>query len=148
MPKHNRFFKNYLINKPFQTRIIYYFTALSLSLVGLQLVFMNIYVSNFRVLLASVPNTPIQSQMLIDAKLTQLISATLGFLLLSIVGAILYGIFVSHRIAGPMFAIIQYIEKLKSGDFVSSRGLRPHDELAPIMTSLHELADTLNKKKK
>lgn len=148
MNPHKREIKNFVINKPFQLRMVYYFTGLSVALVGLQLLFMNMFVTDVRYIIANVPSMPISTQITLEDKLSHLMSASLGFLMLSIMGAIIYGIVVSHRIAGPMYAILKYIDQLKVGDFKSSRNLRPHDELTPIMNSLHDLARSLETNKK
>jgi nitrogen fixation/metabolism regulation signal transduction histidine kinase len=146
MAEHKRELKNFIVNKQFQTRMSYYFVALSIGLVGLMLVFMNTHINELRVEMANIANLPMVSQLQIDATLNQLIMTALGFLLLSIIGAVVYGIIISHRIAGPMFAILKYIEKLRAGQYDDYRKLRPYDELQPIMESLHELAEDLKKR--
>lgn len=99
-----------------------------------------------RSIISNVPGMPIPSQIAVDLALNQLLSTSLGFLLLAIVGAILYGVVISHRIAGPMFAIIKYIKDLKAGNFDNPRLLRPYDELKPIMDELQDLANTIKPK--
>ena len=146
MDKPKRELKNFVINRPLQLRMVYYFTSLSVALVGLQLFMMSFFVNKLRVIIANVPSIPIAAQTQFEDTLAHLMSATLGFLLLSIMGAIVYGIVVSHRIAGPMFAILKCIDQMKTGNFKLVRKLRPSDELVPIMDSIHELATTLEKR--
>lgn len=147
MSQHKRELKNFVINKPFQLRMVYYFTAICVALVGLQLFVMNLFVTDLRYIISNVPSIPINTQILFEDKLSHLMSSSLGFLMLSIMGAVIFGIIVSHRIAGPMFAILKVIDQLKSGDYKIARKLRPSDELVPIMDSLHELATSLEKKR-
>ncbi|MCB0350254.1 MAG: hypothetical protein KDD38_03665 [Bdellovibrionales bacterium] len=146
MSKQKRELKNFIINWPLQSRITYYFTAMCLGLVGLMMFFMNSHINNVREIIANVSGMAMTSQLEIDIALTQLLSTALGFLLLAIVGAALYGVIISHRIAGPMYAIIKYIESLKAGKFNEPRTLRPYDELRPIMEALQDLAETMQKK--
>ena len=82
----------------------------------------------------------------VNGVLANIIKISVGFLFIMIIGIMSFGVVVSHRIAGPMFAIMAYIEDLKEGKFESKRSLRPYDELTPIMDSLHELAAKLGKK--
>ncbi|OFZ20378.1 MAG: hypothetical protein A2Z20_07890 [Bdellovibrionales bacterium RBG_16_40_8] len=148
MNSNKREFKNFLIDKKLQGRMTFYFTALSLSIVGLMMVIMNSHINQLRMLISDIANLSIPMQIAIEERFTQLISTALGFLLISIVLAIVYSIVISHRIAGPMYAILQYIEKLKAGNYDDERNLRPRDELAPIMDSLHDLSKNLKNKSK
>ena len=49
----------------------------------------------------------------------------------------------SHRVAGPQVAIMDYIEALKVGNYDYNRDLRSKDELAQIMEALKELGPVL-----
>jgi nitrate/nitrite-specific signal transduction histidine kinase len=147
MAEYKREFRNIFINKSFQTRFTYYFVALSIALMGLMMLFMNTHINELRVLVANVSGLPMTSQLAIEDALSQLFTTAFAFLVLALVGAIAYGVVISHRIAGPMFAILSYIQSMKAGKFEERRSLRPYDELTPIMDSLHELADDLKKKR-
>jgi len=144
--KEQRELKNFIINKPFQLRMSYYFVAMSVGLVGLLMVFMNSYLDDIRMILANISGLPMQAQIDIEEKLSHLINTAYGFLFLSLLASVFYGIIISHRIAGPMVAILQFIKSLKAGLYDEKRSLRPYDELIPIMDSLHDLADHLKKK--
>ena len=145
MAEYKREVKNFFINKSFQTRFTYYFVALSIALLGLMMVFMNAHINELRVLLANVSGLPMVSQLALEDALSQLYTTAFAFLVLALVGAIAYGIVISHRIAGPMYAILKYIENIRAGKY-EGRKLRPYDELTQIMDALHELADDLKKK--
>jgi hypothetical protein len=45
-----------------------------------------------------------------------------------------------------MYAILKYIDEMRSGKFEEPRPLRPYDELKPIMDSLGELSIKLKNK--
>lgn len=145
--EHKREIKNFIINKPFQLRMAYYFVALSMALIGLLMVFMNNYMAEIRIILANISGFPMQAQIDIEQTLGQMISTVYIFLFCSIAVTVLYAIIISHRIAGPMLAIRAFIKNMKEGRYDDKRSLRPYDELAPIMTDLHELADTLKTKR-
>ena len=146
MSENKRELKNFIIDKKFQARMTMYFTALSLSLIGLMMIFMNSHINQLRALISNISNMPMVTQIAVEEKFTQLLSTSLGFLLIAIVGAIVYSVVVSHRIAGPMYAILKYIEKIKAGQYDETRNLRPSDELSPIMESLNDLAKQLKNK--
>ena len=46
----------------------------------------------------------------------------------------------SHRVSGPMIAIVDTIEQLIKGNYGYKRPLRHGDELMPIQEHLHELS--------
>ena len=147
MAEYKREFKNIIINKPLQARMSYYFVAISIGLMGLLLVFMNSLIAEVRVALANASGLPLSTQIAIDQQLYSMVTAAVFFLLLSTFGTIIYGLVISHRIAGPMYAILSYIKDLKAGRYDAKRPLRPYDELAPVMDALHELAEELKIKK-
>lgn len=57
------------------------------------------------------------------------------------------GIRLSHRIAGPIFRIENYIDKLMSGDYSQDLTLRKGDELQSIADKLSKLSQKLRKDK-
>lgn len=147
MGQENRKVRNYFINPAFQTRISYYFVALSVGLMGLMIALMNVHLNDLKDIIANISGLPISAQIEMNDKLAKLLATAIGFLFASLAAAVVYGIIISHRIAGPMFAILRYIDGLKSGRYEDKRSLRPYDELAPIMNALHELAEDLKSKK-
>ncbi len=142
---HKRKIKNFFIDRPFQSRAILNYVALSAGLLGIILVIFETLINQTRVIIANVNTLPINSQLQIDSSLQKILTISLLFFLISIFVSILYGVVVSHRVAGPMHAILKYIDLLRSGKYDEKRPLRPGDELEPIMNSLHELALELKK---
>lgn len=63
----------------------------------------------------------------------------LAFLLCTV----FYIIVLSHRVGGPIVAIVHYINELKKGNYDAQRQLRKNDELLPIMLELQDLAKIL-----
>lgn len=63
----------------------------------------------------------------------------LAFLLCTV----LYIIMLSHRVGGPIVAIVHYINELKKGNYDAQRQLRKNDELLPIMLELQDFARIL-----
>ena len=54
-----------------------------------------------------------------------------------------YSIVMSHRISGPIVAIVAFVDELIKGNYADQRNLRPHDQLSLIMTRLQKLRDVL-----
>ncbi|NKB97313.1 MAG: hypothetical protein GKR90_02275 [Pseudomonadales bacterium] len=52
-------------------------------------------------------------------------------------------IVLSHRVAGPMTALVDCIEQLKKGNYSYERDLRKHDELRPIHDAIRDLSRSL-----
>ena len=66
----------------------------------------------------------------------------LGIILLFFIG---WGsIFLTHKVAGPIFKLTQYMEALKKGDFSVRIGFRKFDELHYLEKHFNDLASTLD----
>ena len=68
--------------------------------------------------------------------------AILG-LALFVIYACVIAIILSHRVAGPMTALIDCIEQIKQGKYDFDRQLRKKDELHPVHDALRDLARSL-----
>jgi len=145
--EHARSLKNIVINRSMQTRIGFYFIALSLALIGLMMMVMNSYFGDLRSLVANAPDLSLAIQNDVSGIIDRLIVIHTGFLFIALIFVSLYSLFISHRIAGPMYAILKYIEELKAGNYDNKRYLRAFDELAPVMQALQDLGDHLKNKR-
>lgn len=54
-----------------------------------------------------------------------------------------YGIVMSHKVAGPLFRIEQYVEKLAQGKLVPLRDVRRGDELIDFVSHFRQAVDRL-----
>jgi hypothetical protein len=61
----------------------------------------------------------------------------------SVAGAFFYGLVLSHRVAGPVKVINDYIDQLIAGQTPAKRSLRPNDELKSTLAKLEELSAKL-----
>ncbi len=57
-------------------------------------------------------------------------------------------IFISHRIAGPLHRLKQYMKKLGDGDFALRLRFRTYDEIHDVADSFNEMVENLKKLKK
>jgi methyl-accepting chemotaxis protein len=60
--------------------------------------------------------------------------------------AVIITLYVSHHIAGPLFAIRRYLENISRGDLDFQPKLRLHDQTTPLAESLTHALETLNAK--
>lgn len=67
--------------------------------------------------------------------------ATVTFPLAALLGVL--GILISHRIAGPVYAVTKQLEKLSHGELPRPRALRKSDELKELVEVFHKSMDAL-----
>lgn len=58
--------------------------------------------------------------------------------------AVVITLYVSHHIAGPLYAICRYLENVSRGDLDFKPKLRPNDQTTPLAESLARAVETLN----
>lgn len=61
-------------------------------------------------------------------------------------GLCVWGLVVTHRIAGPMYLAARYIEQMRHGDYPEVRPLRKHDELRHVFNILGALSQKLRER--
>jgi methyl-accepting chemotaxis protein len=60
-----------------------------------------------------------------------------------------FGIFITHSVAGPLFVMTRQFKKVANGDFAqSSRGLRDHDELKDFYSAYKIMVDSLRERQR
>ena len=74
---------------------------------------------------------------------TDVTTIAIAGLALFVIYACVIAIILSHRVAGPMTALIDHIEQLKRGNYDYERQLRKNDELHPLHDALRSLARSL-----
>jgi uncharacterized membrane protein YjgN (DUF898 family) len=144
--KHQRQLKNFVLNPKMQFRMSIYFIAFGLAVLGVMIAAIFSQVNDVHELISMTDGVPVEQQLAIGEKLMSIVRVAMIFFIFILMAAAVYGVIVSHRIAGPMFAILAYIEELKKGNYTTHRELRPYDELMPIMESLRELGKKLQGK--
>lgn len=56
---------------------------------------------------------------------------------------VLFGILITHRIAGPMFSMVRHLRRIAAGQWRTTMRIRPGDELHILVRNLNELSDAL-----
>jgi len=130
--------KNYFIEKSFQTKFIFKFCLL-LVLAGL----LNIAIL-YLMAIESTSVTFVNSR-IINAKTTAdfllpiLIQAFLVVTILISIATIFLLLFVSHKIAGPLFRFKKVMQELEAGDFTTAFQLRNLDQLRELFNSFESM---------
>lgn len=74
---------------------------------------------------------------------TPFLLACIGAALLNFLMIAYLGVHLSHRISGPVFAMVRYLRILQNGHYSSKMRVRDTDELKYLARHLNELAEAL-----
>lgn len=121
----------YLVNRDFQMR--YVRSAVLVALCSTALTMFLILYPLFYLNVLRFPNF-LPKPFLIAAG----VAALLNFSMIAWLG-----IHLSHRIAGPVFAVIRFLRGLAAGEFVGQMRVRESDELKYLIRHLNDLAESL-----
>lgn len=134
-PKRSYKRRIYFIEKGFQTRFILKFCAL-VALAGL-LTIAILYLLSAQSTTVSIVNSRIVVRSTADFLLPVLIQTVIIVTILVGIVAIMVTLFVSHKIAGPLYRFKKVMQALAEGDFSSDFRIRHLDQL-------QDLADNFN----
>jgi hypothetical protein len=121
----------YLINRDFQLR--YSFAAVFVGIISTALTVTVILVPLYVFEILRIPRflpLPILVSMFVAAALNIFI---VGFM----------GVFITHRIAGPMFSLVRSFRKIEMGRWSGKLRLRENDDMKFVVRNFNELVDSL-----
>jgi methyl-accepting chemotaxis protein len=130
------------IDKKFQANFILKF--LGLLLAGTALFNVAAYLILNRRLEGSLYNAHMTIKSVGEILLPSLLSLSVVFLLLLSVVILMMTLFVSHLIAGPLYAIRRYIERIGEGELDFEARLRSKDQTTPLALTLSDTMQVLN----
>lgn len=144
--RNKRKLKNFFVKPKFQLKYTYYQVAAGFAFFGTTVFLINQKLIEIDVVL--------QNNVVIDALIqqqlhniyTDVTKITLIGFASYVAFTFVYAMLLTHRVSGPMISIVAFIDELKKGNYGFKRELRRGDELVPISTSLHELAELLLRK--
>lgn len=144
--RNKRKLKNFFVKPKFQLKYTYYQVAAGFAFFGTTVFLINQKLIEIDVVL--------QNNVVIDALIqqqlhniyTDVTKITLIGFASYVAFTFVYAMLLTHRVSGPMISIVAFIDELKKGNYGFERKLRRGDELVPISTSLHELAELLLRK--
>ncbi len=142
-----RSLKNIVVDSGLQRRMTVYFVAINffVACVGLFIILREI--RQLEVVLKNTPELTYRGHEQLASAIIAIVATSLISIVLTVAINFIASLYLSHRFAGPMKVINQFIDQMISGRFSERRQLRPNDELKPIMAKLHELAEKLEKSK-
>lgn len=56
---------------------------------------------------------------------------------------VLFGILITHRIAGPMFSMVRHLRRMAVGQWRTNMRIRPGDDLHLLVRNMNDLSDAL-----
>lgn len=139
--------KNFIIAPGFQLRFSFYFVIMGVAVIGVFVSQIFIKLQEIKTKIAIVPEIKFVDQYAITMELDYIMVKAIVTVISYALFCLIFSIVVSHRIAGPVYVINNYIKDLIDGRFDVPRGLRKSDELSSIMDNLKELETVLKQKK-
>jgi methyl-accepting chemotaxis protein len=130
------------IDRKFQANFILKF--LGLLLAGTALFNVAAYLILNRRLEGSLYNAHMTIKSVGEILLPSLLSLSVVFLLLLGAAILMMTLFVSHLIAGPLYAIRRYIERIGEGELDFDARLRSKDQTTPLALTLSDTMQVLN----
>jgi nitrogen fixation/metabolism regulation signal transduction histidine kinase len=135
-----------MLTPRFQLKLTFYFVVTGIAIIAITVASVYSKIVDVRTLMNTAILTDFATQSQINAILFDVVVITLVGFVLFAMAAFIFALTVSHRIAGPVLAILDYIKELKLGNYDYGRGLRPNDELTVVMDALHDLAPVLRER--
>ena len=74
---------------------------------------------------------------------TPILVGMLAAAVINIAIIVMFGILITHRIAGPMFSMVRHLRRMQIGQWRTFMRVRPGDELQLIVRNMNELSDAL-----
>jgi len=135
---------NYFIKKEFQIRFIIKFCLILLG--GIILSSLLVFLFSQETLTSSFENSRLVIKNTGDAIIPTLVVTNLATLAVITIAAIGVTLFVSHRVAGPMFRFEQDIKRIAAGDLRVRINLRQKDQFPEMAKSFNEMTVSMHKK--
>jgi len=136
--------RNYYIDKDFQTKFILKFC--SLIAFGSLLTVALIYWLAGHSTTVGIANGRVAVHSTAEYLLPLLLQTVFVVLVLVSLATIVMTLFVSHKIAGPLYRLKAMLGVLGTGDFSSSMRLREDDQLQQVAAAYNEAVEKLNGK--
>lgn len=146
MTINNRKLSNFMLTPKFQLKLTFYFIVTGVAIIASTVAAVYVKIMTVRTLMNSTMLIDFTTQSQINTLMFDITVITLVGFVLFAMASFIFALMVSHRIAGPVLAILAYIDELKIGNYDFDRNLRANDELTLIMDSLHELAPVIKEK--
>ncbi len=136
--------KNYFIKKEFQTKFILKFCLLLLA--GVIISTAMLFYFSQDTLTSSFQHSRLVIENTAFAILPTIVYTSLTTLALLTVSTIIFTLFISHKIAGPMYRFELDLEEIGKGDLTKKISLRKNDQAAELAISINKMTAGLREK--
>ncbi len=133
--------RTYFIEKEFQARFILKFCLLVIAS-GALTVWLLYFLSS-RSTTVSIVDSRVVVRTTADFLLPILVQTALVVAIIAGVAAIFITLFVSHKIAGPLYRFKKIIKLLGDGDFSSGFHIRHHDQLQTLAADFNDMIEKI-----
>lgn len=136
--------RQFFIKKEFQLR--YIGLILAVMLFGAAVSGYTIYYNSWMLLGSKLANVYPQGRLVNIFNMVNIrLAISMFFVAMLCIGV---GILASHRIAGPVYRMIKFLEELTKGDYTKRVILRKTDELQDLAAAINKLVEKLESEKK
>ena len=136
--------KNYFIERSFQTRFIIKFCML--TIIGGLLTIGLLYFLSLRSTTVAIVNSEVVVKTTADFLLPILIQTVVVVMVLVSIATIIVTLFVSHKIAGPLYRLKKGMHDLGEGNFSTEIKIRKFDQLKDVVEAFNNMAKSLKEK--
>lgn len=140
----------YIIDKKFQIKYISYFLIMAASITTLYTIWSYYYINtNIDILLKNNLISSPDSVILLTMEKKYLFASLLKIFIFVVLFSTLTSIFITHRLAGPMFALKRKIKSILSGEAspITELKVRKTDEFKDVVEEFNKLIEHINKAK-
>lgn len=141
-----RHISNILVRPKYSVRFIHFFLVGGLATIGIVIGFVYMRLMDIDDLLNSAQAMGVGGHIPVYDAFTDVTTIAIAGLTLFVIYSCVIAILLSHRVAGPMTALIDCIDQIKKGNYRYERDLRRGDELRPIHDAIRDLARALKEK--
>ncbi|MEW6516088.1 MAG: HAMP domain-containing protein [candidate division FCPU426 bacterium] len=138
--------RQYLINKPFQLKIMLYLSLLVAGVVG----FAHILATTYAKLVTKAVSAASVSKPVAASLPTGFMEGlwlpVLAAILVGIVFVMIAGLLYSHKIAGPLFNLKRVMQRVQNGDLSTLMRIRSGDELHDVEAAFNFMVVGLNQR--
>lgn len=139
---------NALVRPKYTVKFLNYFVIGGIAAIGAVIGFVYMRLMDIDRLLNSAQAMSVGGHIPVYDAFTDVTTIAIVGLTLFVIYACVIAILLSHRVAGPMTALIECIDQIKAGNYEFDRQLRKHDELQPLHDALRDLARSLKDSQK
>lgn len=143
--KNKRKLVNFIINPKYQFKYIFWLTISGFVIILLYSFMFYKYMKENYLILVDLSPMDDSTKKILYKELTevsfQLLYISLGFLVIISI----FGIILSHRVAGPMYHFKKIFKEIKNGNYHSRINLRPKDDFKDVASEFNEMMNLLEK---